>query len=147
MFRGFKRERAEPDKDWARPIRESRVRGPSLLSALLVALMVLSLPFFYPLYQQSLCTRNVRALAAAMEAYSRDYGELPLNQYQVVPEYLERVPICPSAERTTYRTTFRPPADCPNESAVAFVVECCGKNHTYVLPNLPAAGGILGGKP
>lgn len=66
------------------------------------------------------CLSNLEAIAGALESYKASLGSYPRNQYQLMPEYLERLPICPTARRVTYRTNF---------GAEGFEVWCAGGNH------------------
>lgn len=95
----------------------------------------------------SACAANLTRIGIAIEAYSKEHGMLPESQYDLVPDYLKKLPDCPSAHRMSYRTSFGPYAG-NNKSADPhyFLVECCGENHKGALmaPDFPTYDSNVG---
>lgn len=148
------------------PFEEKRRRGPRL-TLLHLFLFVFSVgvvvgiglsyqntQYFVPKYlarehQVGLagCAKNLTRMGLAFEAYHHDHGKYPQSQYDLLPKYLGDIPVCPSAERVSYRTSFGPQTgNNKADSDDYFLIECCGRNHdTYwVKADYPAYDNIFG---
>jgi hypothetical protein len=92
------------------------------------------------------CSSHLSRIGTALEIYKKDHGDFPKSQYELVPDYLEQLPICPSAQRMTYRTSFGPELVPNTEVPDYFLVECCGHNHkgAQVAPNSPSLDSLTG---
>ncbi len=83
------------------------------------------------------CQRNVKNIAFAVEMYSTDNaGRYPKSLAILVPNYLARIPKCPSAMIDSYSSTLQTAAN-PD----AFTIYCRGNNHSWAKapPNFPIA--------
>jgi hypothetical protein len=83
------------------------------------------------------CQRNVNNIALAVEMYSTDNaGRYPKSLAILVPNYLARIPQCPSAMIDSYSGTLQTATN-PD----AFTIYCRGNNHSWAKapPNFPLA--------
>lgn len=94
------------------------------------------------------CKSNLKNIGTALEMYSTHFaGKYPASLQQVVPNYLESLPECPSAGKMTYQATFGRQAPFnPDQYEDYYYVECHGSNHTKVsvTGDYPAYNGIQG---
>jgi hypothetical protein len=73
------------------------------------------------------CENNIKNMATAMEMYSVDNAGLyPKSLGQLLPNYLARIPKCPSAGRDTYTSSLQVASHPDN-----FTVYCSGNNHSW----------------
>lgn len=76
------------------------------------------------------CGSNLKNLGTALEMYSTDHtGHFPTILSDVAPEYIKRIPTCPSTGRDTYSSMFVSSA-APDRYAVF----CHGSNHLEQVP-------------
>jgi len=69
------------------------------------------------------CESNLGALALALKKYQDDHGgACPVALPALVPQYLQQIPTCPSAQRDTYSPGYA-------TDAGAYTVLCRGHNH------------------
>jgi hypothetical protein len=82
--------------------------------------------------QFEVCQTHLQKIASAFEQYARDHGgEYPVNQYQLVPDYLKSLPECPTAGLVSYRSSFgRGAGYTPDPST--FLIVCAGEYHSSV---------------
>lgn len=103
-----------------------------LLGAIAVGVIVwhlaLLLPAFQPRHrgQGTACKSNLKNLGTALEMYSTDNGgRYPRSLHAVTPNYLRRVPSCPSVGRDTYSTAYTASSLHGDE----YTMVCEGWNH------------------
>lgn len=71
------------------------------------------------------CTAHQDHLAAALRLYSHEHGgQFPHRLSDLVPNYVDRLPSCPSAGQDTYTAGYAPSAD-----RLEFDLCCKGDNH------------------
>jgi prepilin-type N-terminal cleavage/methylation domain-containing protein len=73
------------------------------------------------------CQSNLRNLAAGVQMYANQEGggKYPENIAPLVPQYLGRIPLCPSFKIDTYSESYTADNETKN-----FTVYCKGFNHT-----------------
>lgn len=87
------------------------------------------------LTEVGICGGNASAIGHALDRYANDHGEYPASQYELVPDYMRRLPSCPTARRMTYRSSFGPYIGTNREGLPAYyLVECTGDAHAGFLP-------------
>ena len=85
--------------------------------------------------QLTACKSNLKNIGTALEMYSTDNsGRFPTALSQLTPNYLRRIPTCPSATADTYSMTFQSASN-PD----AYTVMCTGAHHREagMPPNFP----------
>lgn len=71
------------------------------------------------------CCANLKGIGLALEMYSTDNsGKYPAKLSQLIPEYIESIPTCPSAGKDTYSESYRVSKDGNNYSFF-----CRGHHH------------------
>lgn len=71
------------------------------------------------------CVTNLKTLALALTIYSNDtMGKYPSSLPLLVPDYIQKMPECPSALRATYIQGYS-----INDNADTFTVACKGRYH------------------
>ncbi len=74
------------------------------------------------------CESNLRTISNAIEMYSTDHkGKYPEKLNELVPDYLPKIPRCPSAGKDTYSPSYLLKKEGSGESYNLF---CLGSNHT-----------------
>jgi hypothetical protein len=102
---------------------------PSRLSwtAAAVFCVFLMMPVLYPNVVRfhssgaaAACHTNVRALSSALEHYANDHHQrYPNHLEDLVPQYVKKIPVCPTAGKDTYSVGYVPSAD-----GHSFKLEC-----------------------
>jgi len=95
-------------REWKSSLSSARVAAASLL-LLMIPALILSPAFKGTEDRKKLdrCRDNLKAIAAAVEAYARDHGgNYPGSLKMLSPNYLKDIPKCPSAGKDTYSETY-----------------------------------------
>lgn len=87
------------------------------------------------------CEQNMSTLAQGLENYHKTHGEYPQNQYQLLPDYISKLPTCPSSKRAGYRTDFALTKAGP-EGRQSFTITCAdNQHHRLAAPTQPRLEG------
>lgn len=106
----------------------------SLLAVGAVALLFLS----YRWNIRRNCESNLLLISQALDSYKTTHGELPMNRHQLVPDYLQSLPVCPSVGIDTYRVAFGRRAGYGDpEDDNYYLIRCTGMEHDCE-PGFPA---------
>ena len=74
----------------------------------------------------TLCKINLKNLGTALEMYASDHqSRYPSRLEQITPEYLRKLPKCPSSGQETYSSSYQVSAD-----SADFSLRCSNKNHS-----------------
>jgi hypothetical protein len=83
------------------------------------------------------CQSNLKNLATALEMYASDYqGHYPNRLSDLSPNYILKLPSCPTARQETYSATYQ-----VSQKPDAFSLHCGGKQHTPV-PHYTSRDGL-----
>ena len=77
------------------------------------------------------CRSNLKNIGTALDMYAKDHsGAFPEKLEPLIPDYLVKRPVCPSAGESTYQLAVGPEAP-RNESkeAAYYYVACAGHHH------------------
>jgi len=105
---------------------------------IIAALVALVIPNFrWSLLKTQLtgCQANLKNVSTALQLYSNDNNDLfPDGLEKLTPDYVKRVPECPSTQKDTYSNGY----DIENDFT-AYTVYCSGNNHSAIGlgPNEP----------
>ncbi|MBC7253414.1 MAG: prepilin-type N-terminal cleavage/methylation domain-containing protein [Actinobacteria bacterium] len=80
-----------------------REKGFTLIELMIVILIMgilvgVAVPVFVSAREnaaEKVCQANVRAMKSAAGAYNAHYGSYPTSVGDLVPEFMEKVPVCP----------------------------------------------------
>jgi len=75
-----------------------------------------------------ICRKNVEKLCSAMKKYFRDNRRYPRELADLVPEYLDKIPVCPSAGKDTYSSSY-----VTDKSRKKYTLYCRGNNHIKAI--------------
>lgn len=102
--------------------------GGTLAAALGVMLFVLLMNFEHgntvAATSAASCQRRLNEVCQAIESYRSDHGKLPGDLGQLVPDYIQEIPNCPSAGFDTFSPSYR-----VDSEKGSFVVYCEGNYH------------------
>ena len=114
----------------------NRTKQKALIILIVVLIAVISKATDRDEQQERLvqCKLNLRNLGTAMEIYSTDWsGRYPSRLSDLVPNYVDALPFCPTVDEMTYRMESGPEASHnPDEYQDYFYLYCRGHNHKSV---------------
>ena len=86
----------------------------SILLAVVLLVLAISMPAWHQNRQKkqaAVCAMNLDAIDAACKKYASDQGGFPPAISNLMPEFLDRIPVCPAGGTTAWAPkVIRPPA-------------------------------------
>jgi hypothetical protein len=88
-----------------RPITKNRRHPRQSVFALVIFLLALAWVTILR-YESSVCFDQVGVIEQAVSRFNSDMGRPPKSLQELVPRYLQAIPMCPVAHRDTYSEGF-----------------------------------------
>lgn len=87
----------------------------SIVLAIVLLLAAVSLPTFFQNRKKAdedKCVTQLDAISVACQEYAREHGGFPKTLEELVPDYLESIPVCPAGGTYTLGTPEGSPPTC-----------------------------------